>query len=243
MKINVILAHCRGYGIGYAGKMSWRNGTDLQRFARLTTGRGDYKNAIVMGRKTWQSLPYKRPLAKRDNLILSRQQPNSVSTEIDNTTNPNTDTTTTTTSVNPIPNPLNPPNQPHSFWFSTIDSVLAHCAAKAYDEVWIIGGEQLYSEFLGAQSPYLPLVHTVLITCIDEDFTCDTFCSADIVSHAALRERFTLFSVRTELEQCTNLVDGNGVPAKIVSVSCYEYRNLINCECTNCGSGITALLP
>jgi len=209
MKINVILAHCRGYGIGYAGKMSWRNGSDLQRFARLTTGRGDYKNAIVMGRKTWQSLPYKRPLAFRDNLILSRQQPNSISTEVDD---PNK------------PNPLPPnQNQPNSFWFSTIDAVLAHCATKAYDEVWIIGGEQLYSEFLGAQSPYRSLVHTVLITCIDEDFTCDTFCSADIVSHAALREHFTLFSVRTELEQCTNLVDGCGSPATKVNVSCYEY--------------------
>lgn len=229
MKLNVILAHCRGYGIGYAGKMSWRNGADLQRFARLTTGRGDYKNAIVMGRKTWQSLPYKRPLAKRDNLILSRQQPNSISTEVGDTKNATTDMTA---------------SELHSFWFSTIDSVLAHCAAKAYDEVWIIGGEQLYSEFLGAQSPYRTLVNTVLITCIDEDFTCDTFCSADIVSHAALREHFTLFSVRTELEQCTNLVDGDGAPAKIVSVSCYEYRNLINRECTNCGSGsITALLP
>jgi len=194
MKINVILAHCRGYGIGYAGKMSWRNGADLQRFARLTTGRGNYKNAIVMGRTTWQSLPNNRPLARRDNLILSRHCADA-----------------------------NAELQTHTFWFTTIDAMLAHCESAEYDEVWIIGGEQLYSEFLGAESPYRSLVHTVLITCIDEDFTCDTFCSVDTVSHAALRNHFTLFSVRTELEQCTNLVDDDGSPAKLVSVSCYEY--------------------
>ena len=195
MKVNIILAHCRGYGIGYAGKMSWRNGADLRRFADLTTGRGDYKNAIVMGRKTWQSLPYKRPLAFRDNLILSRQCA-----------------------------PVAPADPPHSFRFSSIDGVLAHCENTKYDEVWIIGGEQLYSEFLGAHSPYRSLVHTVLVTRIDADFECDTFCSADIVSPDALREHFALRSVRTELERCINLVSGDAI---IVSVSYYEYVSKI----------------
>ena len=148
-----------------------------------------------MGRKTWQGMPCKRPLAFRDNLILSRECPD------------------TTTASDP----------PHSFWFSTIDSVLAHCAAKAYDEVWIIGGEQLYSEFLGAHSPYRSLVHTVFITRIDADFECDTFCSADIVSPDALKDHFTLISVSTELERCTNLIDTN--IDNIVSVSWYEYAS------------------
>ena len=210
MIFNVILAHCRGYGIGHAGKMSWRNGADLQRFARLTTGRGDYKNAIVMGRKTWQSLPCKRPLAFRDNLILSRQ---SNSTPGDQT-NPN-----------PNPNPDPNPNPNHSFWFATVDAVLVHCENMKYDEVWIIGGEQLYSEFLGAHSPYRPLVRTVFITRIDAEFQCDTFCSPDIVSPDALEEHFTLISVSTELERCTDLVHGDGSPAKMVNVSYYEYAS------------------
>lgn len=203
MRVNVILAHCRGYGIGCAGKMCWHNGADMRRFARLTTGRGDYKNAIVMGRKTWQSLPhYKRPLAFRDNLIVSRQCPDTNASE-----------------------------PPHSLWFSSIDAVLAHCETKNYDEVWIIGGEQLYSEFLGAQSPYRSLVHTVHITCIDAEFQCDTFCSADTVSPEALCKHFALLSVRTEMERCTSLVDhpGGGDPettvAGSVNVTCYEYAN------------------
>lgn len=182
MRINVILAHCHEYGIGYSGKMAWRIRYDLQRFAKLTTGHGDYKNAVVMGRKTWQSLPpLNRPLALRDNLILSRSPDDAFS------------------QPHPRPDP-----HPHVAWFSDIDAVLSHCASKQYDEVWIIGGEQLYSAFLGANAPYRSIVHTVHITRIDAEFMCDTFCSSDAVSECALQEYFVPISRRTELEKCGN---------------------------------------
>jgi dihydrofolate reductase len=180
MRINVILAHCHGYGIGYAGKMCWRIGSDMRLFAKLTTGRGDYKNAVVMGRKTWQSLPSNcRPLALRDNLVLSR-------------------------SIECGDGIADPPN-PHVAWFSDIDAVLSHCSNRQYDEVWIIGGEQLYSAFLGPQAPHRSLVHTVHVTRIDAAFTCDTFCSAASVSESALQEYFTPVSRRTELAKCVDL--------------------------------------
>jgi dihydrofolate reductase len=41
----------------------------MKHFAKLTTGSGN--NAIVMGRKTWESLPH-GPLPKRDNIVMSR---------------------------------------------------------------------------------------------------------------------------------------------------------------------------
>ena len=186
MRINVILAHCHEYGIGYSGKMAWRIRSDLQQFAKLTTGRGDYKNAVVMGRKTWHSLPpLNRPLALRDNLILSRS-PDDANSQ-----------------THPHPQ-SHPDPHPHVAWFSDIDAVLSHCASKQYDEVWIIGGEQLYSAFLGANAPYRSIVHTVHITRIDADFTCDTFCRADDVSDSALQEYFIPISRRTELEKCGN---------------------------------------
>ena len=50
---------------------------DLKHFAQVTTTRpGEAKvNAVVMGRKTWESLPSKfRPLPHRINVILTRQQ-------------------------------------------------------------------------------------------------------------------------------------------------------------------------
>jgi dihydrofolate reductase len=51
--------------IGVDGKLPWHYPEDLRRFKRLTLG-----GTIIMGRRTWESLP-KRPLAGRRNLVLS----------------------------------------------------------------------------------------------------------------------------------------------------------------------------
>ena len=66
--MNIIVAKGLNGGIGYKGKLPWRFRTDLRRFAELTRGRGN--NAVVMGRKTWESLPL-HPLPGRDNYVLS----------------------------------------------------------------------------------------------------------------------------------------------------------------------------
>jgi dihydrofolate reductase len=57
--------------IGRDGGLPWRLPGDLKRFKALTTG-----HAVLMGRKTWDSLPEKfKPLPDRYNLVLSRQTP------------------------------------------------------------------------------------------------------------------------------------------------------------------------
>lgn len=54
--------------IGRDGAMPWHVPEDLARFRRLTDGA-----AVVMGRRTWDSLPdAARPLPGRTNLVLSR---------------------------------------------------------------------------------------------------------------------------------------------------------------------------
>lgn len=58
-------------GIGYNNQLPWFIKEDLLHFYKLTTQK---KSAIIMGRKTWESLP-KKPLPKRLNIILSKQQP------------------------------------------------------------------------------------------------------------------------------------------------------------------------
>jgi dihydrofolate reductase len=52
--------------IGSNGTLPFELPDDLARFARMTRDK-----TIVMGRKTWESLP-KRPLPRRRNLVLSR---------------------------------------------------------------------------------------------------------------------------------------------------------------------------
>ncbi len=64
--MKLIVARAANGVIGAGGRMPWdKVEGDLERFKRLTLG-----HAVVMGRKTWESLP-KRPLPGRLNLVLS----------------------------------------------------------------------------------------------------------------------------------------------------------------------------
>ena len=68
MNYNLIVACANNYGIGYNGELPWHIPNDLKRFSKLTKGKGN--NAVIMGRKTWDSLPVK-PLPNRVNIILT----------------------------------------------------------------------------------------------------------------------------------------------------------------------------
>jgi len=54
--------------IGLDGDMPWKLSVDLKRFKKYTTA-----HPVIMGRKTWESIPEKfRPLPNRRNIILTR---------------------------------------------------------------------------------------------------------------------------------------------------------------------------
>jgi len=65
-------------GIGKDNGLPWpRLATDLRTFKRLTTtavaGR---RNAVIMGRLTWESIPERlRPLPARQNIVISHRDP------------------------------------------------------------------------------------------------------------------------------------------------------------------------
>ncbi len=69
MSLEIVVAMARNGVIGREGRLPWRLPEDLKRFKELTLG-----HAVLMGRKTWESLPEKyRPLPGRHNLIVTRQ--------------------------------------------------------------------------------------------------------------------------------------------------------------------------
>ena len=71
MKIAMIVAMDEENCIGDSGIIPWRIKSDMERFRRITIGDG--YNSVVMGRKTWDSLPNKfRPLPDRTNIVMSR---------------------------------------------------------------------------------------------------------------------------------------------------------------------------
>jgi len=72
--IDLIVALDKNNGIGKDGAIPWRIPEDLKRFAQITstTVDPDKQNAVIMGRKTWESIPEKfRPLPNRLNLVLT----------------------------------------------------------------------------------------------------------------------------------------------------------------------------
>ena len=71
MKIGMIVAMDEDGYIGNGNSLPWKLGSDLKRFKLLTVADGF--NAVIMGRKTWDSLPDKyRPLPDRLNIVMSR---------------------------------------------------------------------------------------------------------------------------------------------------------------------------
>ena len=68
MKISLIAAMAKGRVIGKDNDMPWHLPADLKHFKSLTVGK-----PVVMGRKTFASMG-NRPLPKRVNIVLTRQE-------------------------------------------------------------------------------------------------------------------------------------------------------------------------
>ena len=116
MNVNIIVAYCKNKGIGIKNELPWKIKEDLAKFRKLTIGQCN--NAVIMGRKTWQSLNI-NCLKTRDNLIMSSSL--NIDKKIDNN---------------------------HVKSFDNFDILKQFLIEKQYDEVWIIGGEKIYDYFL-----------------------------------------------------------------------------------------------
>lgn len=99
--------------IGKDNSLPWRIPGDMKRFAALTTG-----HSVLMGRKTYQSLPDKfRPLPGRTNIVITRD-PAALRGE----------------------KGIEVALSPEGF----IESVKNGDIILQSDKLWIIGGEQIY---------------------------------------------------------------------------------------------------
>ena len=127
MIVNIIVAYCKNNGIGKDNTLLWNIKEDMAKFKRLTTD--NKNNAVIMGRKTYESLNNHNGLANRDNLILSK------SLQIDKINDKNIVKT-----------------------FESLQNLEAFVKSKKYDKVWIIGGEQIYKLFLTIYVLFIILV-------------------------------------------------------------------------------------
>lgn len=152
----MIVALCRGGGIGYQGTLPWpKIERDLRFFSEMTrSSTFPYNSAVVMGRKTWESIPATaQPLPFRDNFIVSALH--------DHDHDHDHGATEHTTGVTFIKNL----SEMHSY-------------ASNYEVVWFIGGASIYEQVL-ASSPVSPSsalfpVDDIYITFVDESYEHDT---------------------------------------------------------------------
>lgn len=144
MHFHLIAAVCKNKGIGINGNLPWHIKEDLNYFSKLTIGDG--KNAVIMGRNTYHSLP-KCLLKKRDNFIISS------TLFIDEVTSCG-ELIKTFDSIIELIN-----------YLQTLSSFI-----KKYDDIWIIGGASIYDQFIE-----MGLIDKCYITYIDKEYICDTF--------------------------------------------------------------------
>ena len=146
--IKLIAAIDINNGLGKDGKLLYRIPKDMEFFTNRTTEtiNPDKKNIVVMGRKTWTSIPSKfRPLKNRVNLVLSNSNYTSIKKELKDTE--------------------------HSVHKNMVELIqkLGSIDTSQIETVYIIGGETLYTRFL-------ELADEILITHIyDKKDSPDTF--------------------------------------------------------------------
>ncbi|KAI3633308.1 hypothetical protein MIR68_008255 [Amoeboaphelidium protococcarum] len=81
-KFSLVVAASTNNAIGRKGQLPWHLPGDLKFFEQLTSDTADpssnknsqKQNAVIMGRRTWESIPVKyRPLRNRLNIVLTSQ--------------------------------------------------------------------------------------------------------------------------------------------------------------------------
>ena len=118
--MNIVVAACKNGGIGFKNKLPWKLSKEMKYFKELTIG--EKNNAVLMGKKTWISIPEKnRPLPKRENIVLTTRLVH---------TRPWAD-------------------QDVGF-INSLDSIYHVYGSYTFDNIWVIGGECIYKQTLNS---------------------------------------------------------------------------------------------
>jgi dihydrofolate reductase len=158
--INIIVATSTNYGIGFDNKMCWHIPDELKHFKNITTAVDDdrKKNCVIMGKNTWYSLP-KRPLVNRTNIIISSIDYDKISREIDE---------------------LNECDKENVKIFKNIEESLKYVEEEEIIEsAFVIGGAQLYNEFLDNYVEDIKYIYMTII--YDKNYECNKFIAANII--------------------------------------------------------------
>jgi len=142
---NIIVAVDSENGIGKEGGLPWHLQGDMKHFKHITcaVSSPDKQNLVIMGRRTWESIPEKfRPLPNRLNMVL--------------TSNRDLEFPHGVLSVESFD--------------QAIEIASNNDVTPLYENIYIIGGGQIYSQALKND-----LCQKIYMTHILKSFECDTF--------------------------------------------------------------------
>lgn len=115
---SIIAAVDQNMGVGKDGTLPWHLPEDLKNFSKITkaTASPELRNAVIMGRLTWESIPAKyKPLPDRINVVLS--------------SNPDLE----------LPDDV-------LLFGSLDEALAALATSNKIDQIFVIGGAKLYEE-------------------------------------------------------------------------------------------------
>ncbi len=144
---SMILAVDSKNWLGKNNDLAWKLSSDLKHFKNITSKTKDLAkyNAVIMWRKTWESIPAKyRPLPDRINCILSRSlKYENINSKIDN----------------------------FVLYFNSFEHCLKELSKKEnVENIFLIWWASLYNQFLNH-----PKLDKIYLTKVEWDYNCDVF--------------------------------------------------------------------
>lgn len=150
MRLNLIYARASNGVIGHHNALPWHLPEDMVHFKRQTLG-----CPVVMGRKTWDSLPPRfRPLPGRTNVVLTRDAGWTAAKPLPASGDDNSPQATRTRAECDVN------------CFDSLEKALKFL--QNHPEVWVIGGAEVYALAL-------PLAQRVVVTELDAAYEGDAF--------------------------------------------------------------------
>jgi dihydrofolate reductase len=137
----IIAAMDPNRGIGIKNKLPWEIKADMAHFKEETIG-----GTVIMGRKTWESIPEKyRPLPERLNIVVTRQEDYKLD-----------------------PTPLE--NPPETMLAHSLEDALQIAYAQQFHPIFVIGGGNIYEQAITRED-----CGGLVLTLVGESFDCDAF--------------------------------------------------------------------
>ena len=186
MSVKLIVAMCKNNGIGLDNKIPWRISEDMSYFFKKTSG--DYarmndttkKNAVIMGRNTWESLPKKyKPLPNRFNIVLTRNVQRLIALEHHDMDKKDIEYVSSVDEAIDLCYGRREKGEKGRKIEYVITPQFSSCK---FNDIWIIGGSTLYQEFINRglnvcnnTTPTNITISNYYITYIDKEYECDTY--------------------------------------------------------------------